>query len=85
MPTLPFLHRRSDTEEAINAAVAEAECPHGVRLPHWDNNADLGHMDRVSYFVCESCGEVLSPQQDAVIDPAAPAKAADFDEHVEGS
>ncbi len=44
-----------------------ADCVHGVRIPHWDSVADMGHDDRASYFVCESCGSRFTPEESAAI------------------
>jgi hypothetical protein len=52
-------------------------CLHGVRIAHWENPADMGRTDRASFFVCESCGAALSPDENRMLDPAAPVRAAD--------
>jgi len=56
-------------------------CVHGVRIAHWDSAGDMGHADRVSYFVCESCGATLTPEESQALDPAAPVRAADESPH----
>jgi len=56
---------------------SDATCVHGVRIAHWDNAGDMGNADRVSYFVCESCGATLTPEESRALDPAAPVRAAD--------
>lgn len=49
-----------------------AGCVHGVRIPHWDSASDMGHDERASYFVCESCGSRFTPEESAAIHvPAA--------------
>jgi hypothetical protein len=37
---------------------------------HWDSVTDMGHDDRASYFVCESCGQHFTPQENAALHPA---------------
>jgi hypothetical protein len=36
------------------------ECPHGSLVPRWDDPADLGNNDKISRYLCEACGEMLS-------------------------
>ena len=38
-------------------------CPHGVLVPRWDNLDDIGHEDKVAYFLCESCEEKFSSEE----------------------
>jgi hypothetical protein len=63
------LLKRKGAEQAPEAVAAEP-CIHGVRIPHWDSAADMGHEDRASYFVCESCGERFTPEQNAALHPS---------------
>lgn len=49
-----------------DAPAAEAElsddCPHAALVPKWDNPDEVGKTDKVSRYVCESCSEVISPE-----------------------
>jgi hypothetical protein len=36
------------------------QCPHPELAPHWDSGADIGHTDRVTYYVCANCGATVS-------------------------
>ena len=63
--------RHKDEAEAAPTETTPAECVHGVRVPHWDSVADMGHEDRASYFVCESCGQQFSPEESAAIHAAS--------------
>jgi hypothetical protein len=44
-------------------AVAEKRgCLHTALTPRWDQLDDIGHEDRISEYVCEGCGERLTPE-----------------------
>ena len=47
--------------EKKETEVVEFECGHANLLPRWDGADDIGHEDRASRFVCESCGESFTP------------------------
>jgi len=32
------------------------QCPHGSLGPHWDNAADFGKRDLISFYICQACG-----------------------------
>ncbi len=57
-------------------AVSQEDCIHGVRLPHWDSVDAMGHYDQVEYYICESCGKRITPEEDAQINAAAPVESA---------
>jgi hypothetical protein len=46
-------------------AVAEiaVDCPHSVLVARWDSVADMGHEDKATRFMCETCHEVFSPEE----------------------
>jgi hypothetical protein len=69
-----FKHESAETQQE---PAEERSCIHGVRIPHWENPADMGHEDRASYFVCDSCGAHLSREESAAVDPAAIVAQAD--------
>lgn len=50
-------------KESATATMEKPPCPHGVMVPRWDNIDDIGHDDKVAYFVCESCEEKFSPEE----------------------
>jgi len=44
------------------AAVAEKPaCLHTTLTPRWDELDDIGHDDRITEYVCESCGTAITP------------------------
>ena len=47
------------------AAVAEivVDCPHTVLVARWDSVADMGHEDKATRFMCETCHEEFTPEQ----------------------
>jgi hypothetical protein len=49
-------HTQPDASEAI-------DCPHGALTPRWDSIDDMGHEDRASSFVCDSCHQSLTPAE----------------------
>jgi hypothetical protein len=46
------------------AAVAEivVECPHSVLVARWDSVADMGHEDKATRYMCETCHEEFTPE-----------------------
>jgi hypothetical protein len=40
----------------------EDACPHSEVAPRWDSAADIGHMDRVTRYICTSCGATVPPR-----------------------
>jgi|SRR5687768_9951910 len=47
------------------AAVAEiaVDCPHSVLVARWDSVADMGHDDKATRFMCETCHEEFTPEK----------------------
>ena len=47
------------------AAVAEiaVECPHSVLVARWDSVQDMGHEDKATRFMCETCHEMFTPEE----------------------
>ena len=47
------------------AAVVEiaVDCPHSVLVARWDSVADMGHDDKATRFMCETCHEEFTPEQ----------------------
>lgn len=55
----------SDDKEAATTTSTEqvqAQCPHSTLTGRWDSVADMGHLDRATRFVCESCHTEFSPE-----------------------
>ena len=50
-----------NNDSSSKDAVETPPCPHVVLLPRWDSADDIGHEDRASNFLCESCGSTFSP------------------------
>lgn len=36
------------------------KCEHVTLIPSWDRADDMGHVDRVSLYRCEACGETFT-------------------------
>jgi hypothetical protein len=69
-------------------AVAEplVECPHAVLVPRWDSVQDMGHEDKATRYMCESCREVFTPEQAAQLrDSIAERMTAALEEMQEAS
>lgn len=47
------------------AAVAEiaVECPHSVLVARWDSVQDMGHEDKATRYMCETCHEEFTPDK----------------------
>ncbi|RLT41278.1 MAG: hypothetical protein DWI58_09060 [Chloroflexi bacterium] len=41
------------------------ECLHNALTPRWDSVDDMGHEDRATEFVCDSCHAMLTPAEAA--------------------
>jgi len=41
-------------------------CPHTMLMPRWDAIEDMGKMDRVVGYRCDSCGRTLSTEEGRV-------------------
>lgn len=60
-----FLDKLFGGGKKQQAAVAEiaVECPHSVLVARWDSVADMGHEDKATRFLCETCHEEFSPEE----------------------
>ena len=47
------------------AAVAEisVDCPHSVLVARWDSVQDMGHEDKATRYMCETCHEMFEPEE----------------------
>ena len=55
--------RSSDPDRHQAQATPREEAPHCAHLamtPRWDRIEDMGHEDRASSFVCDSCHQMLT-------------------------
>lgn len=52
----------ASTEQA-HSATHVPPCPHTTLTPRWDGADDIGKMDRVTHFICESCHAELTPSE----------------------
>lgn len=52
-------------KQGETATAEPEECPHLAVVPHWDDAADMGKEDRVSYYTCDACHARLSPAEAA--------------------
>ena len=57
----------SDRQRAAGPATGTAECPHLALAPRWDSAADMGHEDRATSYVCDSCHQAFKPAEVAHI------------------
>ncbi|MSQ30307.1 MAG: hypothetical protein EXR68_07470 [Dehalococcoidia bacterium] len=39
----------------VGLTAGTAECLHLALAPRWDSAADMGHEDRATSYVCDSC------------------------------
>ncbi len=40
-----------------------SQCPHTSLTPRWDAADDMGKMDKVTRYSCESCGTTFSREE----------------------
>jgi hypothetical protein len=45
------------------AEASDAPCLHAALVPHWDRAEDIGHDDRATSFLCDSCGTSFTPEE----------------------
>ena len=53
----------SQKRDGLHPASSGADCPHLAVAPRWDNAADIGHEDRATSFVCDSCHASFSASE----------------------
>lgn len=60
-----FLGKLFGGSKKQQAAVVEiaVDCPHSVLVARWDSVADMGHDDKATRFMCETCHEEFTPEQ----------------------
>lgn len=58
-----FLGKKDSAGKAAKGAVAPTACPHVALAPHWDRSEDIGHEDRATSFVCDSCHQTFTAQE----------------------
>ena len=61
MTILDRLFRRGAKSATPQAPGASAECPHLALTPRWDRSEDIGHEDRATSYVCDSCHRSFAP------------------------
>jgi hypothetical protein len=57
MSLLTHLHRKGPQDRT---AAPQISCPHWELAPRWDAVDDIGHTDRITYYVCANCGVRVS-------------------------
>lgn len=55
--------KNKQADSMASSATEAPPCPHLVLTTRWDRAEDMGHEDRASYYVCESCGEKFTPDE----------------------
>ena len=51
----------SKAKDAEGGTAIAVECPHAVLVPRWENVEDMGHEDKITRYMCESCHEEFAP------------------------
>ena len=50
-------------EDKATLAAPPVTCLHVILLPRWDSIDDMGNEEKVSSYVCESCGQSFSAEE----------------------
>ncbi len=59
-----FLKMFGSKEKERSGSVMELpSCPHTALIPRWDSVDDIGHEDRATFYVCESCQQKFEPDE----------------------
>ena len=59
-----FGRRTSDDRHHTQPEASEhTDCAHVAMTPRWDSADDMGHEDRATSFVCDSCHQALTPSE----------------------
>ncbi|MDA0301074.1 MAG: hypothetical protein O2822_00970 [Chloroflexi bacterium] len=69
-----FKREASAPRQGLQAGPSAAECPHLAVAPRWDSVGDIGHEDRATSFVCDSCHQAFSPTEIDSIRSAAASR-----------
>lgn len=58
-------HTQPDASDASSPAggAGSPECTHLAMTPRWDRIEDMGHEDRATAWVCDSCHMSLTPEE----------------------
>ena len=56
--------------EQVGAPEPQVNCAHRDLAPRWDNAADMGKKDKITFFACGSCGQSFSPDEAQGLVPA---------------
>lgn len=63
MRFLRMLTRQGKVQQAKQAEISEAECPHVALIPHWNSADDLGKVEKTSHYVCQACNTSFSREE----------------------
>lgn len=66
---------KKQQEESV-AVADNADCQHTVLVARWENVQDMGHEDKASRYMCETCHEMFSPDQARELQDAAAKRLA---------
>ena len=61
MSILDRLFKGRAAAKARQTPGGEVECPHLALAPRWDSAVDMGHEDRATSYVCDSCHRTFDP------------------------
>ena len=61
------LFRKSSPAETAAVEEDAPECMHVALSPRWDNLDDMGHDDRISSYVCQSCSAEFTPAEERLL------------------
>ncbi|MFA7249352.1 MAG: hypothetical protein WC273_06915 [Dehalococcoidia bacterium] len=54
---------RGDAASDASSNASGVECAHVAVTPRWDRVEDMGHEERATSFVCDSCHATLTPDE----------------------
>jgi hypothetical protein len=59
-----ILSRFSRTQDPeLSVPELPQECGHWELAPRWENAADMGKKDKITFLVCTNCKETFSPDE----------------------
>jgi hypothetical protein len=69
-----FKREAAAPRRGLQTGPSGADCAHLAVAPRWDNAADIGHEDRATSFVCDSCHNSFSGSEIEAVRSAAAAR-----------
>jgi len=50
-------------KQASTSTIETPACLHAVLVARWDSVEDMGHEDKATRFMCESCKQEFTPEE----------------------